>query len=227
MAPAAVPVLFQGGRLVALDWLRALAILLVLAAHAPLPPPGANGHLLCFCWNRIGWTGVDLFFVLSGFLLTSLLLRERDRYGRIDAWGYLRRRAFKIYPPLALFLTVLVIWRGCAKEGSLAEKLAVVWAEVWPALIHMQNYWTVPSAGHLWSLAVEEQFYLVLLIALLVCTGRRACWLPRLLVGLLVAASAARGIKVIQGVVPSGALGVIASTLYRIDAVAAGALTGW
>src|SRR5437764_15159193 len=100
MSDNSCPVTPASSRIVGLDVLRGVAILLVLGAHAPvIPGPGEMGHLVCSCWQRAGWMGVDLFFVLSGFLITTLLLRERERSQRIDAKAFLIRRVFKIYPP--------------------------------------------------------------------------------------------------------------------------------
>src|SRR5262245_14972343 len=84
------------GRVLSLDVLRAVAILLVLGAHAPAPPPGSWGYTPCAVWRRAGWAGVELFFALSGFLIAGLLIQERQRQGAIHAGGFLVRRAFKL-----------------------------------------------------------------------------------------------------------------------------------
>lgn len=106
------------------------------------------------------FSGVDLFFVLSGFLVSGLLLRECERHGTIDAWRFLVRRGFKIYPSFYVFLAV---------------SIAVSWAfGIWPhptaavvasEALFVQNY-AYPLWSHTWSLAVEEHFYLCL-VALL------------------------------------------------------------
>ncbi len=79
-----------------LDFLRLIAVVLVLVRHLVLPhQPGVLLSML----NQAGWIGVDLFFVLSGFLISSLLFGEYQATGDIDTIRFLVRRAFKIYPP--------------------------------------------------------------------------------------------------------------------------------
>jgi peptidoglycan/LPS O-acetylase OafA/YrhL len=94
-------------RLTGLDVLRALAVLLVLGRH----PPGGlatvmDSPSLRLWWNA-GWVGVDLFFVLSGFLIGGLLFAEAKKTGRIRLGRFWVRRAFKILPPYAAFLAAL------------------------------------------------------------------------------------------------------------------------
>lgn len=126
-----------------LDIVRAVAILLVLVQHAGGPD-----------WTRFGWTGVDLFFVLSGFLVTRLLLKEHQERGTADSVRFLIRRAFKIYPAFWVMLFVS-LW-ALRASGQPPRPLAVLCE-----LLFVQNYgpgvWV-----HTWSLAVEEHFYLFL-----------------------------------------------------------------
>ncbi|MGI8788913.1 MAG: acyltransferase family protein, partial [Pyrinomonadaceae bacterium] len=143
-------------RLPQLDFLRAVAVILVIGNHSRVCPPEANFYLnkITSVWYRGGWTGVDLFFVLSGFLVSGLLFNEYRKRGTIDLKRFLIRRGFKIYPAfwLLIFVTLAVtilngeaIYRG----GFLSE------------LLFIQNY----HSGvwqHDWSLAVEEHFYIFL-----------------------------------------------------------------
>src|SRR5690349_1861898 len=88
------------GRLRSLDLLRAVAVLLVLLHHLA-PPPGERTRFVSLL-SRVasrGWIGVDLFFVLSGFLVSGLLLREHRLHGSIRFGRFFLRRGFKIYPP--------------------------------------------------------------------------------------------------------------------------------
>jgi peptidoglycan/LPS O-acetylase OafA/YrhL len=139
-----------------LDGLRGLAICGVLAVHAGVP---------CFA---AGWLGVDLFFVLSGFLITSLICREIQTTGRFYFFGFWLRRALRIFPPYYLYISVitLLILFGF---GNLSEHHGytpgLYLASLW---LYFINY--IPQGGiwshqmltlHLWSLAVEEQFYLL------------------------------------------------------------------
>ena len=138
-----------------LDVLRAVAIFLVMGRHMPEQEPssGVTGTLLAM-WQRGGWIGVDLFFVLSGFLISGLLFSEHQRYGAIQFKRFFIRRGFKIYPPFYVLIAVTVI-QGLAWGASVPlDRLA---AEVF----YLQNY-LEPIWDHTWSLAVEEHFYLLL-----------------------------------------------------------------
>lgn len=133
----------------ALDGVRGLAILLVLVHHWTTPP----------AWLAFGWTGVDLFFVLSGFLLGGRLL---DTPPGTPGYflGFYGRRAFRILPLYAITVVCFAAMRG------LPAALAGDGDRLWPYLVFAQNL--VPSGpkgawmGITWSLAVEEHFYLLL-----------------------------------------------------------------
>ncbi|HKO05085.1 MAG TPA: acyltransferase [Candidatus Acidoferrales bacterium] len=137
-------------RLKQLDILRAVAILLVLGRH----------HYLVESWHRVGWTGVDLFFVLSGFLISGLLFTEYKTHGRIRVGHFLIRRGFKIYPPFY----VMIAW---TTGMFLLYHNRVPWSRFFSEIFFVQSYFT-PLWVPTWSLAVEEHFYLALPILLLV-----------------------------------------------------------
>jgi peptidoglycan/LPS O-acetylase OafA/YrhL len=127
-----------------LDVLRALAVLLVLGRHVPSVPG----------WGRAGWVGVDLFFVLSGFLISGLLFSEYKLHGKISVRAFLVRRGFKIYPPFYVFLAVTVAVEGAGSGARIASEA-----------FFLQSY--LPGMWkHTWSLAVEEHFYLFLAMLL-------------------------------------------------------------
>jgi peptidoglycan/LPS O-acetylase OafA/YrhL len=130
-----------------LDALRALAVLLVLGFHIGLP-----------VLSRMGWSGVDLFFVISGFLISGLLFREYNTFGRIRIGRFLVRRGFKIYPPYYLLL-------ACTIAGFSLAGDPFPWSRIWPNLLFVQNY-KMGVWEHLWSLAVEEHFYILLPLTL-------------------------------------------------------------
>ena len=134
-------------REIELDFLRGLAILAVVDFHAHYPPIGTILRWLGL--PALGWAGVDVFFVLSGFLVGGLLVKEWRVNGRIDSKRFLIRRGFKIWPQYYLFLIVNLF---TGHRG---------WYEMWPAFLNIQNYITRGPA-HLWSLAVEEHAYLLL-----------------------------------------------------------------
>jgi peptidoglycan/LPS O-acetylase OafA/YrhL len=157
-----------GGRMIQLDVLRGIAILLVLNRHPVITWPYA-GPLMrpMHCLYNLGWTGVDLFFVLSGFLIGGLLFNEIKKTNTLNVKRFLIRRGFKIWPAYMVFIAYvfgLLIYQTSFHKACLL---------IWPNVLHLQNYF--PTArGHTWSLAVEEHFYLILpLFLLLVIRYRR------------------------------------------------------
>ena len=145
--------------------LRAIAIFLVILRHTRVYP-GGNAVLTAITafLSRGGWVGVDLFFVLSGFLISGLLFKEFTRFKTISFKRFFVRRGFKIYPPYYamafMTLSAVMIHDGNAN----AFKEAIPW------LIYLQDYIYTPIGfiwGHLWSLAIEEQFYLFLPLLLI------------------------------------------------------------
>jgi peptidoglycan/LPS O-acetylase OafA/YrhL len=150
-------------RLIALDLVRAAAVALVLGRH--LPPLHKSLPLilqpLALRWINCGWMGVDLFFVLSGFLVSGLLFQEYLRFKRIRVGRFLIRRAFKIYPLFYVFVAVVIYIQHSNYNDNLITPRQIL-AEVF----FVQNYFP-GLLEHTWSLAVEEHFYLLLPIALL------------------------------------------------------------
>jgi len=137
-------------RLRELDFLRGLAILLVLLRHK---------HIMVYTTN-MGWIGVDLFFVLSGFLVSGLLFKEYLKFGYIKPVRFLIRRGFKIYPIYYIFYLPYL--------ALLLSSGQVQWKSIFYDLIFIQNYmngWGYAYHAS-WSLAVEEHFYFGLAILL-------------------------------------------------------------
>ncbi len=130
-------------RLREIDFLRGVAIVLVLFRHT----------FICQYTASMGWIGVDLFFVLSGFLVSGLLFKEYLKYGDIRPGRFLIRRGFKIYPIYYLFYLVYIIPIIFKNEFNLSGVLS--------ELTFIQNYvWGLGFANPVsWSLAVEEHFY--------------------------------------------------------------------
>lgn len=149
-------------RLVQLDILRGVAILFVLGHHPVISFRQAGLlKIPATMWFRIGWTGVDLFFVLSGFLVGGLLFKELNTTGKLDAKRFIIRRGFKIWPSYYLFLVVQFFWLwlyNCTTPGA-------AWHSIIPGIFHYQNY--AGTGWHTWSLAIEEHFYLMLPLLLL------------------------------------------------------------
>ncbi len=159
-----------------LDGLRALSVFAVIAYHLGLD--AAPGGLL----------GVNLFFVLSGYLITGILLSGIESHGKIDLADFWRRRIRRLYPAFFAMLTGVAAWALVFDPARLVswkqEILAsVFYASNWYLIFHEVSYFdsfSPPSPlGHLWSLAIEAQFYLVwpLLLGLGARLFRHRKWL--------------------------------------------------
>jgi peptidoglycan/LPS O-acetylase OafA/YrhL len=163
-----------------LDGLRGIAILIVLGAHTGVPGFADGG----------GGAGVTLFFVLSGYLITSLLLAEKAKTGRVDLRAFYIRRALRLFPALAAtlvvvtFLAVAGLMPQAAKEGvdyRVVVLGVICYVVNWVAVAGQ----SLGMLGHAWSLAVEEQFYIVWPTLLLL--GLRLGRTPLVLILLLLA----------------------------------------
>jgi len=152
-------------RNLSLDVLRCVAIMLVLGRHVD--------HY--WFWNRIGWIGVDLFFVLSGFLVSGLLFQEFKNHGHIDIRRFIFRRGLKIWPAFYVYIgvtatiTALIQWQRNAHFP--VRSFAVT-------SLFLSNYFPGGPRlfAHIWSLAIEEHFYLVLpflLAGVILCSRRK------------------------------------------------------
>jgi len=151
-----------------IDILRAFAVFLVLGRHMKPCPPECHGwfYQISRIWVQGGWVGVDLFFVLSGFLVSGLLFREYEKYHELRLGRFLIRRGFKIYPPFWLLIAVSVTLLTL-------HRVHVFWPAVASELLFVQNYG--PNLwNHTWSLAVEEHFYLLLAFSLFILGRRRS-----------------------------------------------------
>jgi len=135
-------------RIPSLDGLRAISITLVILSHLV-----KWKHVSAVVLGSYGSLGVFIFFVLSGYLITNLLLRERERTSTIRLKDFYLRRAFRIFPAAFVFLAVVVpiYWKQ------------MTWFHVAAAVFYVANLDTTRPwiFGHLWSLSIEEQFYLL------------------------------------------------------------------
>jgi peptidoglycan/LPS O-acetylase OafA/YrhL len=192
----------------ALDGIRALAVLLVVLFHARAP------------WISGGFIGVDMFFVLSGYLITSLLLAELDRDGRVDFSAFWARRFWRLAPALlAMLVGYLVLaplaWPEIRDQGTQAALAALFLSD------YAVAFWGTPQrVSHTWSLSVEMHFYLLWPLVLALAWRR---WKgPRLVPVLLAAwllATALRWVCTIDGQEWS-------QVYYRADTHASGLLLG-
>jgi peptidoglycan/LPS O-acetylase OafA/YrhL len=146
-------------RNVNLDALRGVAILLILGRHLDY----------FSLWTKMGWAGVDLFFVLSGFLISGLLFQEWKRRDAIDFRRFYIRRALKIYPAFyVLLLVTLLVHRIVPGIPSFPVTARAILAECFFVQNYLPGLWP-----HTWSLAVEEHFYILLPIVLWLLYRRR------------------------------------------------------
>lgn len=154
------------GHIAALDGIRGLAILMVLCVHFFMSFKPQNFlELIIQKISGHGSLGIDLFFMLSGFLITGILLDTKadKHYLR----NFLVRRFLRIFPLyyLVLALVVLALWMIPQEQQPFYEKVweaqPWAWTYLFNFFIAHEGGWTVPYIGHFWSLAVEEQFYLV------------------------------------------------------------------
>jgi peptidoglycan/LPS O-acetylase OafA/YrhL len=161
-------------REIELDFIRGIAILMVIDFHSP-GHPIVLAAFTALGWKPFGWAGVDIFFVLSGFLVGGLLIKEWKLFGKIDPKRFLIRRGFKIWPQYYFFILFgLLIGHRELKDQ-------------WGNLLNLQNY--MGGIAHTWTLAVEEHAYLLLAIILWAAARRGAR--PRqvfLLISILAAA---------------------------------------
>lgn len=150
-----------GSRLKPLDALRAVAVLLVLGRHLPLE----DANPVFDFARHVGWMGVDLFFVLSGFLVSGLLFSEYRQYGELRLGRFFVRRGFKIYPAFYVMLGATMAVRLAMKHELPLRALAC-------EALFVANYG--PSLwNHTWSLGVEEHFYLLVGLTLWGLTRRK------------------------------------------------------
>src|SRR3954471_18115117 len=170
------------GRRLDLDVVRGIAILLALGWHFNDSSGNVVVDVLQWPGQTFGWVGVDLFFVLSGFLMGRIVLGEHARTGGFDGRRFPLRRVLKLWPVLYLFLAVHALF-GAEPLGSY----------FWQNALHVQNF-AGTSLSHLWSLAVEEHFYLVLalLFPLFVKRGGSLELFAGILAGVIAAALAFR-----------------------------------
>jgi peptidoglycan/LPS O-acetylase OafA/YrhL len=176
--PEELATVLKRSHLPALDGLRAVAVSIVIAYHffgAPIP----------------GDLGVSAFFVLSGFLITWLLLKEHDKAGTISLAGFYSRRVLRIFPAYYFFITVSFLidrLRGDSWDRALG----------WSGFLYVVNYYNAThdhpptSIAHAWSLGIEEQFYVLWPLVLLMLARRGRARALVVLAAVIVAVAAWR-----------------------------------
>ena len=217
----------------ALDGVRGLAICLVILRHLSLLPILAQSdNALDRTINsvaRVGWVGVDLFFVLSGFLITGILLREGERSATLGAkFGrFYWRRVLRILPLYYAAVAVLVFVVPYLPYYGALPQVAIVHRYQWFYWLHGVNLLGIMhgndavtlNTSHFWSLAVEEQFYLVWPVVVM-GLSRRTLWK---VVGAILVLDPLLRLGFILGL-PDGFLAAIELSPARMDVLAVGAL---
>lgn len=209
-AAHAPPTAMQGRR-IELDFLRGIAILAVMGTHFHTVQTGsALVSAIEYPLKSYSHQGVSLFFTLSGFLVGGLLFKQYAQAGQIDAWRFIVRRIFKIWPAYYALILFHVLAGHHPTSTFLVQNLT-----------HMQNYWE-SSITQTWSLAVEEHFYLLLplLLSLFVALRLRANTIVFSLLAVCGAVLALRCIAVSHGELDEA----YHYTQYRIDGLLFGVI---
>jgi peptidoglycan/LPS O-acetylase OafA/YrhL len=206
-----------------LDGVRAVAVAAVVVTHLTIVAPDVR-HLL----PAGGFLGVDVFFVLSGFLITSLLLGEQAATGGIRLGAFARRRAVRLLPALVAVLAAHAAWAAVVGLPADVERASIVAALLqvfnWDVVLNLR---AAEGLGHLWSLSIEGQFYLVWpLVALgLMALGRRVRPAPVVVVTAGVVAVVVWRLALLAD--GAGWLVLYARTDTRLDALLIGAALAW
>ena len=191
-------------REIELDFLRGIAILAVLDFHAQYPI--FSYPLTRLGFTPLGWMGVDVFFVLSGFLVGGLLVKEWKVRGRVDSRRFLIRRGFKIWPQYYLFILLVVA------TGHRSMRV------MWPSFLNIQNYYE--GVPHLWSLAVEEHAYLLLVLLLAIAWRVRM----RMRTMFILLGALCLAIVAVRGVMLATAKPYFTETHTRVEAILYGVM---
>jgi peptidoglycan/LPS O-acetylase OafA/YrhL len=151
-------------RIPGLDGIRAIAILMVLCAHFI---SGSNSNWLIKLLAKNGGFGVEIFFVLSGFLITILILREEEKNDGFSIRIFYLRRALRILPPLTIFLVFLSLL-------NFVGGIKITGLDISACLFFLRNYFgQSQETEHIWTLSIEEQYYLLFPILITLIKSNR------------------------------------------------------
>lgn len=217
----------QSLRLQSLDLLRGMAIFLVFLNHieprtVSFTKTLSGGTLSFLYWRvkNLGWTGVDLFFVLSGFLISGLLFREMEKTGSLNCWKFWLRRGLKIWPSYFFLLFVLAITDMTQYIDYSSLRSACL--SFLCHFLFLQNYLSSNPNGPTWSLAVEEHFYILLplafvgILSLSKKTGRQwQIYIPKVAATFMIVCLGLRVVQSVVGIAPNDHM----KTHFRMDAL--------
>jgi peptidoglycan/LPS O-acetylase OafA/YrhL len=212
----------QAGFIPALDGLRGVAIILVMLHHFTYYRPTAGVDLLIGSVLLFGWSGVDLFFVLSGFLITGILLDTRDSKRYFQT--FYARRTLRIFPLyyLVLFIALVVLPKFPAVNAVVAGPIDL--PPQWPYWLYLTNFaiadrgWVHGWVDVAWSLAIEEHFYLLWPLVVWLCPPRVVAALCAVIILAEPAARTFARTSFDEG------LPIYVLTWFRVDGLAVGAL---
>jgi peptidoglycan/LPS O-acetylase OafA/YrhL len=158
-------------RIASLDGIRGVSILLVILGHLSLRPDVVKVFRLYDWVGDLGNLGVRIFFVISGFIITHLLIKEYEATGTVSLKKFYIRRSLRIFPAFYFFIIIMFILRKANLIGVSNDTFI-------RSATYTVNYMSVPERGwylgHLWSLAVEEQFYLIWPVSFLMLGMRKS-----------------------------------------------------
>jgi peptidoglycan/LPS O-acetylase OafA/YrhL len=194
-----------------LDGLRAVSVIAVILYHAG------------FEWLRGGFFGVEVFFVVSGFLITSLLVEERAGTGRVSLSGFWLRRARRLLPALAVLLATVAVWAAVFGDAEQQSQLrrdlpwSIFYVSNWGQIVGDVPYYSgdPPLLRHLWSLGVEEQWYLLWPLAFVAV----AAWRRPVSTKVMAVLAAAVGSMLFIYWLHAGGPGPVRSPLDALDGV--------
>lgn len=195
-----------------IDALRALAVSIVVVGHAGVA-------------SMPGDAGVTIFFVISGFIITHLLLRERESTGGFSIRRFYFRRALKLAPPFAALIIVptliYAIWNGISWTAFASQ---ILFTYNWAQIFLPDIAWLIlPGSNVTWSLAVEEQFYILFALIWMVFVGKK-WWRPAIIVLSCAAIVAANLIRVDIYSAGEASVRIVRGTDTRMDSIAWGIL---
>ncbi len=209
-----------------LDGVRGIAILLVMLYHLAAMKPASTLDKLFYRFTHYGWSGVDLFFVLSGFLITGILIEARGEKNYFR--NFCARRALRILPLYYAFVAGLLLLYPRVGGADIAKEAFVLQQNQWWVWTHLVNwrvawtgdFWTQTplGTGGFWSLSIEEQFYLVWPAVILLVPQRH---LLRLCASLVLVATIIRFGMAAMGISWAA---IFTVTFARMDAIAMGAM---
>jgi peptidoglycan/LPS O-acetylase OafA/YrhL len=153
-------------RIKSLDGIRGIAIIMVLLSHSSFTFPKSITNNLLFYILSNSHTGVLIFFVISGYLITKLLIIEREKTGTVNIRNFYIRRAFRIFPIFYVYIGVNIILKNTVFHDLIPDYITILFASLYlwnymhlfPKHQSSGNMWFM---GHFWSLSMEEQFYLL------------------------------------------------------------------